>query len=142
MRRCVVSIALCLTVSSTAAWAVCTSAEEKQIAEVRNSWLSNWNSNQLDNVMKLYATHATYLPSDGSRVSGQKDIRAYFEKLIGSKDSVESVTTDCSGDMVYDSGSYAAVSADGKRVEGSYLVVLKHQDGKWLVVQHVSTTTP
>ena len=141
MRQCVALIALCV-VGSTAAWAACTSAEEKQIADVRSSWLSNWNTNQLDNVMKLYATDATYLPSDGSRVSGQSEIRAYMKNLIGSKDSVKSVALDCSGAMVYDSGTYTAVGSDGKLVEGSYLVVLKRQNGKWLVVQHASTTKP
>jgi uncharacterized protein (TIGR02246 family) len=129
-------------VSSTGAWAACSSAEEKQIADIRSAWLSNWNTKQLDNVINLYATNATYLPADGTRVSGQNDIRAYMQKLIGSKDSVQSVTLDCSGDIVYDSGTYTAVGDDGKHVEGSYLVVLKRENGKWLVVQHASTTKP
>jgi hypothetical protein len=71
MRRCVALIAFCVFVSSTGAWAACSSAEEKQIADIRSAWLSNWNMKQLDNVINLYATNATYLPADGTRVSGQ-----------------------------------------------------------------------
>jgi ketosteroid isomerase-like protein len=74
-------------------------------ADIRNAWRSNWNTKQLDNVIKLYATNATYLSSDGSRISGQDNIRAYMQKPIGSKDSVQSVTLDCSGDIVDDSGT-------------------------------------
>jgi len=70
-------------------------------------------------VIKLYATNATYLSSDGSHISGQDTIRAYLQKLNGSKDSVQSVTLDCSGDIVDDSGTYTAVSDDGKHPEGS-----------------------
>ncbi|MGA2922651.1 MAG: hypothetical protein ABSE28_16195 [Candidatus Sulfotelmatobacter sp.] len=42
-----------------------------------------------------------------------------MQKPIGSKDSVQSVTLDCSGDIVDDSGTYTAVSDDGKHPEGS-----------------------
>jgi hypothetical protein len=34
------------------------------------------------------------------------------------------------------------VGDDGKHFDGSYLVVIKRENGKWLVVQHISTQKP
>jgi ketosteroid isomerase-like protein len=123
--------------------------------------VTNWNAKQLDNVVKLYAADATYLPPDGSRIPGQHEIRAFLEKQIGSKVSVQSNTLDCSGDIAYESGTYTqdlaggaavagnytisgnwAMNAGGKHVEGNYLVVLKREDRKWLIVQHAATAKP
>lgn len=152
-----------LVTSSVAAVAQCTPSEKKQIAEIRDSWITNWNAKKLDDVIKLYAADATYLPSDGSRVIGLSDIQAFFEKVVNFKASADSVNLECSGGLAYDSGTYiqeaigggtsilpgstvspnTAVFADkGKRIEGNYLVVLKHGDGKWLIVQHASTARP
>ena len=167
IRHCVGLIAMCALVCLTAApaSAKCTSADEREITEVRDSWKANWNANKLEDVMKLYATDATYLPSDGGRVSGQDAIKAYFGKLIVSSkvSSIVSVTLDCSGDVAYDSGTYTQDVAGGgvaitpgvtmtpgvtispgggKHVEGNYLVVLKREGRNWLIVQHASTAKP
>lgn len=159
-RFCVALIAICVLACSAPvrAAANCTPAEAAQIAEVRNSWVTNWNAKQLDNVVALYATDATYLPPDGTRVSDRTAIRAFLEKQIGSKVSVHSITLECSGEVAYDSGGYtqdlpggmtvsgnvtisgnATMSGGGKRVEGNYLVVLKLEGGKWRIVQHAAT---
>jgi len=150
-------IALCVVACSISVRvaAQCKPAEEKQTAEVRELWVTNWNARQLDNVVKLYATDAAYLTADGSRASGQSEIRASLEKQLGSKVSVHSLTLGCSGEVAYDSGTYtqdsggttisgatisgAPISGGGKHVEGNYLVVLKRESGKWLIVQHAST---
>jgi ketosteroid isomerase-like protein len=165
MRFPVALIAICAVACSAAipAEAKCTAAEEAQIAEVRNSWVTNWNAKQLDNVVKLYAADATYLPPDGSRVSGQSEIRAFFEKQIGSKVEVHSRTLDCSSDIVADSGAYTqdlpggggvtvsggatisggvTMGGGGKRIEGNYLVVLRREGGKWLLARHAATAKP
>lgn len=137
--------------------AECSSATNQQIAQVRDAWISAWNAGQLDNVTKLYAQDAAFLGADGSRATGQNEIRAAFQKQIGGKVSVQSVTLDCSGEISYDSGTYtedipggatitggvtitggATITGNGHR-EGNYLVVLKRQSGKWLIVQHAST---
>lgn len=134
---------------------------DKQIAQLRETWVEDWNAKNLDGVMTLYAPDATLLPSDGSRDTGQSEIRAVLEKQIGSKVSVQSVKIDCSGDLGYESGSYkqdlvgmqitggiqitggTQITGGGaKHIEGQYLVVLKHESGKWLIAQHASTAKP
>jgi hypothetical protein len=114
---------------------------EKQLADVRGSWVKNWNEKQLDNVVRLYATHADLLLADGSRASGQDEIRASLGKQIGSKVEAHSIGIVCSGALAYDSGTYTQDS-DGKRVEGNYLVVLIGASGNWLIMQHASTAKP
>ena len=118
--------------------AQCGPKMEKQIADVRSSWVKNWNDGQLDNVVNLYATHADLLAADGSRASGQVEIRTSLGKLIGSKVEVRSLADACSDAFAYDNGTYQQ-TANGQSVEGNYLVVLFWKDGKWVIVQHAST---
>jgi ketosteroid isomerase-like protein len=154
----IASLVLCSCMAS----AECTAAEEKEIAAVRDAWMNSWNAKQLDNVMKLYASEATYLSPDGQRFSGREKIRAFFETILNSKAAASGVSLDCSGDFAYESGTYTqdfpggsgmmgnskvlgtatVTEGGGKHSEGNYLVVLKRQDGKWLLVQHASTAKP
>ena len=143
MRCCAALIAVCVLACSTSvrAAAQCGPGVEGQIAGVRSSWVKNWNEKQLDNVVRLYATHAALLPADGTRASGQYEIRASLGKEIGSKVVAHSVGIVCSGGLAYDSGTYEQDS-DGKHVEGNYLVVLVGANGNWLIMQHASTAKP
>ena len=80
-------------------------------------------------------------------MTGQSEIQAYLAKTIGSKVTVQSVSLKCSGDIAYDIGTYSqevpgAAAGEGKRVEGSYLVVLRRDIGKWLILAHASTAKP
>jgi ketosteroid isomerase-like protein len=163
--------------------AQCTPAQKSQIEAVRDSWKKNWNAKQLDNVVALYAPDATFLPSDGTRNTGTSEIKAALQKQLGSTVTITSVKVDCSGEFAYDSGSYTSdipasgggmatngttmqgvtMGGAGKRVEGQYLVVLKHQGGGgtilggstviggstvvgggggFLIVQHAATAKP
>ena len=112
---------------------------EKQVADVRDSWVKNWNDGQLGNVVNLYYRHADLLTADGRRASGKDEIRAALQKQIGSKVEVRSLGPACSGALAYENGTYRQ-TANGQSVEGNYLLVLLFEgDGKWLIVQHAST---
>jgi len=109
MRFCGYLIAACMMACSTAVWAAtpCTPDQEKQIKELREAWVSNWNAKKLDDIMNLYASDATYTPPDGTPISGKDKIRAYLEKQLGSQVSAESKTLDCSGgNTARDNGTY------------------------------------
>ena len=128
-----------LPLAAIGATAQCRPGGEKQIAEVRDSWVKNWNDGQLGNVVNLYYSHALLLTADGSRASGKDEIRAAFQKQIGSKVDVHSLGPAWSGALAYENGTYTQ-TANGQSVEGNYLVVLLFgTDGKWLIVQHAST---
>ena len=112
---------------------------EKQIVDVRDSWVKNWNDGELGNVVNLYYSHADLLTADGSRASGKDEIRAALQKQIGSKVEVHGLGLVCNGALAYENGTYRQ-TANGQSVEGNYLVVLLFgSDGKWLIVQHAST---
>jgi hypothetical protein len=40
------------------------------------------------------------MPLDGTRITGQSEIRAFLQKNIGAKDTAQSVSMECSGDMI------------------------------------------
>jgi uncharacterized protein (TIGR02246 family) len=146
-------ISATLLLMTCAAVAQCKPGDVKDVTETRDTWVKEWNAKHIENVAKLYAMEAFYLPSDGTRVTGQSEIRAAFEKLSDSTVAVRSTSLSCVGDVAYDTGSYTqdlpsetltggATGSGSKRIEGSYLVVLKHQQGKWLIVAHASTAKP
>jgi uncharacterized protein (TIGR02246 family) len=127
---------LCLT--AIQGTAQCGAKMEKQIADVRSSWVRGWNGGQLGNVVNLYYRDADLLAADGSRAHGQEEIRASLQKQIGSKVEVHSLAFACSDAFAYDNGTYSQTE-HGQSIEGNYLVVLFWKDGKWLIVQHAAT---
>ncbi len=146
-------IAATLLLGTCAALAQCKPNDVKEITEIRETWVKEWNAKHIENVAKLYAMEAFYLPSDGTRVTGQSEIQAAFEKLSDSTVAVRSTSLSCAGDVAYDTGSYTqdlpsstltggATGSGSKRVEGSYLVVLRQTKGKWLIFAHASTAKP
>jgi uncharacterized protein (TIGR02246 family) len=140
MRIRVALLSVCALLSLTAirATAQCGPKMEKQIGDVRDSWVKNWNDQQLGNVANLYYKYADLLAADGSRAHGQDEIRAVLQKQMGSKVEVHSVAFACSDAFAYDNGTYTQTQ-NGQSVEGNYLVVLVWKDSKWQIVQHAST---
>jgi hypothetical protein len=96
---------------------------EKQIADVRSSWVKNWEG-QLDNVVYLCGTHADLLAADRSRASGQNEIRASLEKQIGSELEVHSLPDACSDALAYDKERISKLQmVNPSRVrEGTYIL--------------------
>jgi ketosteroid isomerase-like protein len=111
---------ICVLACSTATplEAKCTSADEKEITDLRASWVTNWNAKKLDDIMKLYAPEATLTPPDGKLISGQDAIKAYFATKIGSTISVDPKPLDCSGDTARDTGTYTEDVKGGGTVIG------------------------
>ena len=54
---------------------------QKQIAQVMNIWVEDWNEKRMDDLTKLYYSHAVLLPADGSRALN----RARFEHILRSR---------------------------------------------------------
>ena len=139
-RPALISVCAFLSVTAIRGTAQCGPKMEEQVAAVRNSWVTNWNGGHLDNVVNLYDSHADLLAADGSRASGQDEIRASLQKPIASAAKVEvhSVRSACSKELAYDNGTYTQ-TAKGQFAEGNYLLVLRWKDGQWVIVQHAAT---
>lgn len=138
VRAALLCVSVLFSLTAIQCKAQCGPKMEKQIADVRDSWVKNWNAGQLGNVMNLYYRYADLLSADGSRAHGEDEIRESLQKQIGSKVDVHSLAFACSDAFAYDNGTYTQTE-NGRSVEGNYLVVLVWKDGKWLIVQHAST---
>ena len=137
------------------------------IDHVRAEWIRDFNAKNLSSLMALYSHDAALLPPSGERIAGQDKIAVYFNQLFGAASRVfikpESDNTDISGDLGFDSGHYeetvkrpgggsamtnssmanSSIGGGGGQTQqtGSYLVVLRRQTGKWLIVQQAFTET-
>jgi ketosteroid isomerase-like protein len=75
-RAALLSACAFLSLTAIQGMAQCGPKMEKQIADVRGSWVRGWNDGQLGNVVNLYYRDADLLAADGSRAHGQDEIRA------------------------------------------------------------------
>jgi ketosteroid isomerase-like protein len=134
--------------------------------QVRNEWEKSWNAKQLDTLMSLYANDSALLPPSGARIVGKENIRAHFKNIFDSASTLTitltSQTSGSSGQLAYDSGSYdetirphgttisgktsisGSVSISGgggvpQKARGSYLIVLRREANKLLIVQQAVT---
>ena len=77
----------------------CTPEVKKQIDEVRETWVKDWNAKNLDGVITPYSADATFLSADGTRDTGKTQIQAALQKQIGSTVTVTNLKPGCSTDL-------------------------------------------
>ena len=118
----------------------------KEIAALQaadQDWIKAYNAGNADAVASLYDEQAVLLPPGSPPVKGRAAIKAFF-----AKDTAESQKAGVtfmldpkpaggvSGDMGWQSGTYAVKDKAGKTVEtGKYLSVSAKKGGKWLYVR-------
>ena len=85
-------------------------------------------------VTNFYAHDAVLLPPSAPAVHGADAIRVFWQGLIdagGADVSLNTVSVDASGELVYEVGEYNFTMPDGKGgkvlVSGKYLIVFKRQ---------------
>ena len=136
------------TIVAVAVFSIESSAADsaKEVAALRavdQDWVKAYNAGDADALASLYDEQAVLLPPGAPAVNGRPAIKAFF-----AKDTAESrkagVTFSLgakpvggvSGDMGWQSGSYAVTDRAGKVVEaGKYLSVSVLKGGKWLYVR-------
>ncbi len=114
-----------------------------EMEKLRDTWVQEYNAGHADQVAALYAPDAVLMRFDGS-VHGRDSILAEFQRSIrgGAHGySVNSLHSERSGDLGYDTGAYNVTLRD-RVVEGNYLVVVKNMNGQWLIVAHSSVPNP
>ena len=134
------SFCLLLCLTDIRAGAQCGPNMEKQIGDVRDSWVKNWNDGQLGKVVNLYYKYADLLGAEGTRAHGSDEIRAALLKKMGSKVEVHTLAFACSDAFAYENGTYTQTE-NGQSIDGNYLVVLVWKESKWQIVQHASTAS-
>ncbi len=111
-------------------------------------WAADWSAKKLDHVMSLYASDAVFFPTAGGRFAGAPAIRDFFQKTLATNDPtihMHRVAFEQSGKLAYESGEYkeTIVSAGhASDYEGHYLLILRNQNGRWLIVEQTFTGGP
>ena len=114
-----------------------------QMQKLRESWTQEFNAGHAEKVADFYATDAVLMRWDGS-VHGKDSILAEMQRSItaGAHNySVNSLHTELSGDLGYDTGAYNVTLRD-RVIEGNYVVVVKRIAGQWKIVAHASVPNP
>lgn len=121
------------------------------LAKLREAWVQDLRTKQLEPILKFYAPDAAFLQPDGERITGSAALRTLFQTIMATFNSdltPHSQNLEASGDLAYDSGDFQETLtniATGAKInsKGSYIIIYKRPpNGAWQIVQHVWTGTP
>ena len=128
---------------TAAASAAEASTDEAAIHAVTQAWVKAYNAGDANAVSGLYADQAVLLPPGAPAAKGKAAIQGYF-----AKDTAESAKAGVtfsiapnsdvgtSGDLAWESGTYAVKAKSGASVEvGKYLTVYRKSGAKWLIIR-------
>ena len=119
-----------------------------EIAKVRNEWVKDLHTKQLDQIAALYAEDAEFLLATGTRVSGRAAIRELCKNVMAAMTSditLRTATSERSENLAYDSGDYSETLtsvADGTVTpyKGTYVMIFRRQsNGAWVIAEQVWT---
>jgi ketosteroid isomerase-like protein len=119
-----------------------TPADGRAIASIAKTWKEGYNAGDAARVAALYSDDANYLTQhyiDGI-VHPRSLIQAYVQRGIDARyhiDSIETLSTVCSGDFAYAITRYHSTNGDQKAM-GVNLVVMRRIGSRWLIVAHES----
>jgi len=156
VRRWLLVAACCLIASHQSTFAPRTLAQSQrkaarvadEIVRLRTEWAKDLRAKQLDQIASLYAPDAVYLLPSGARVTGRPAIRDICKKIMDnftSEITFQSLASDHSGDLAYDSGEYreslVKISEQtSAEVQGNYVMIFRRQpDGTWLIAEQMWT---
>ncbi len=121
------------------------------LAKLREAWVQDLRTKQLEHILNFYAADAAFLQPNGDRITGSAALRTLFTNIMAAFNSeltLHSQNLEASGDLAYDSGDFVetlTAIATGAKIDtkGSYIVIYKRQpNGSWRIVQQVFTGTP
>jgi uncharacterized protein (TIGR02246 family) len=117
-------------------------AEDTDLQQIAEQWKDGYNNGHASAVASLYAEDATYLTQHfvTGIVQGRAAIQAYVQRGVDARyhiDSIQVLSTICSGDFAYTIGPYESTNA-GQKAFGVNLLVLRKIKGRWLIVAHES----
>lgn len=155
LRRIAIGLLAFVTIF-TPAFSHTTSASPKgsslePFVKLREAWVQDLRTKQLEPILKFYAADAAFLQPTGERLTGSAALRTLFQTIMTSFNSdltLHSQSLETSGSLAYDSGDFEESLtniASGAKItsKGSYIIIYKRQpNGTWQIVQHAWTGTP
>jgi ketosteroid isomerase-like protein len=141
-------LALAMTVTVALSDGAFPPAGGPDFASLRVAWAADVRAKRLDDALAFYTADAVFVLPSGQRVVGNGAMRSLFAggmKNFTATMTFESLNSDRSGDLAYDSGRYAETTvavATGKlhRFHGTYLTLYRRAPGgAWLIAEQVWT---
>jgi len=134
---------IALAVFSIESSAADSAKEMAALQAADQNWARAYNAGNADAVANLYAEQAVLLPPGAPAVNGRAAIKSFFVKDTSESQKAGVAFTlgpkpagGVSGDMGWQSGTYAVKDKAGKVVEtGKYLSVSMKKSGKWLYIR-------
>lgn len=110
------------------------------IHSMADEWKAGYNGGDAEKVASLYTPDADYLTQHfvTGIVHGRAAIKAYVQGGIDAHyqiDSIEVLTSACSGDVAYATTRYKSTN-NGQHAMGVNLIVLRKIQGSWKIVAH------
>ena len=123
---------------------------ERQVREASEAWDAAFNEQDLDRLMRLYATDAVSMPPGFFSLVGKDAIREDFEWLFDTYDSFHQTTIVdilISGNLAVEQGDYFQTFAPkdgtaGFTETGKHIVVHRKFGRSWKVVKEIWNATP
>jgi len=121
------------------------------ITKIREAWVQDLRTKQLEPILKFYASDAVFLQPNGDRITGSAALRTLFQNIMATFNSdltLHSQNLETAGDLAYDSGDFQetlTTIATGAKInsKGSYIMIFKRQaNGSWQIIQHAWMGTP
>jgi ketosteroid isomerase-like protein len=112
--------------------------------KMADEWKAAYQAKDIDKVAAMYSSDAIWVTAEGT-FHGPSEIKAELKKQLDRGDTVESIlttkTTHFAG-IAYAEGTFSG-QAPGKEgsegpVSGSWVVTLRNDNGKWMLVSHTS----
>ena len=120
------------------------------LAKIREAWVQDPRTKQLEPILKFYASDVVFLQPTGERLAGSAALRTLFQTIMSTFNSDlirHSQNLETSGDLAYDSGDFQEILttiATGAKItsKGSYIIIFRRQaSGSWQIVQQAWTGT-
>ena len=118
-----------------------------EIAAISTLWAREWTARHPDAVLALYADDAVFHAPDQGIIAGRAAINNLFQKMqstVIASLTMRSTRSQIAGNLAYDSGVFQetiTIKADNSTQQhhGTYLMVLRREAGKWLIIEHMWT---
>jgi ketosteroid isomerase-like protein len=112
--------------------------------DMGTTWAAHWSRHELDETLALYTSDAVFFTPD-DRVTGTMAIRGLFRVMLDTYQPtihMHRTLFEQSGHLAHESGDYEeTLVASGQKtsVRGHYLLVLRMEGGRWLIVEQMWT---
>lgn len=111
------------------------------VRKLNQEWDNAFNAKDAAKVASLYAENGRVVTGDGNVLNGREEIQGLFQSFMDSgfhDHAIEMIDVRGDGSLVYETGKWSGVGADGKTYGGHILNIYEATpDGDWQTVLHM-----